>query len=480
MVAALIAQPEAQTLLVPLAEVAGYYTLRSATAADAPVEPVRDPVEPGAVLLVELSSGSLLPFLCRERHGDQLRGLMPADRSEQARVSLPAVQLVLGRWPGAWDGFPRPLREKLTKLLLAAERTQTRLPPTMLARLLTPDRAYRFEEVCMLATATSMSDRLHIGRTLLTERTRFVVSGTPPEVQVRLVADFDHTHMNRTVETDGKRLIAAIERRFSGVKELYRRAIDPSTGTMTLSFAFPEVAQVRYATALAALAEETGATVELTPTPDYGALGQLARKLVPGCERPPKLHQGERRVRATTRAHLGPVEIQALQARFQAETAWTLEIQTETPQPNQKALRTELVAPQPTRMAPPVALTYARDVLDGIALQVGSHVATGHLIVQFALPQMEAAQHQARLEAITARTGWGFLLNPNPQPEALTAAFDAALPAGLARVAPLSIRHLELLVEGRCTPPPTPEQAEALAAVFAERTGWTARVRAAG
>ena len=47
---------------------------------------------------------------------------------------------------------------------------------------------------------------------------------------MRLVADFDHTQMNRTVETDGKRLIAAIERRFSGVKELYRRAIDPSTG----------------------------------------------------------------------------------------------------------------------------------------------------------------------------------------------------------------------------------------------------------
>src|SRR5919202_2617860 len=133
-----------------------------------------------------------------------------------------------------------------------------------------------------------------------------------------------------TVRPDQTSIQASIARHLDGAPDLYHRGVDPATGTVTLKFHFPAVAQQRYADSLARIAAETGVEVTVDPQPHQGALAEAAlAALPPGLQptRPPSLYHAEQVVRiACDDDPVSPEVLRSAVAQFQEETGWRLEV----------------------------------------------------------------------------------------------------------------------------------------------------------
>jgi hypothetical protein len=108
---------------------------------------------------------------------------------------------------------------------------------------------------------------------------------------------------------------------------LYKVGIDSSAGTLMLRFHFPSVAQVRYAEQIAALEQQTGWRIEVSPVTHQGALEKEARRVLPPevqLRGAPSLFHEERQVIATYEGALDEAQLLEAQERFLAQTGWKL------------------------------------------------------------------------------------------------------------------------------------------------------------
>lgn len=283
---------------------------------------------------------------------------------------------------------------------------------------------------------------------------------------------------------------AIIDRYLGDRPDLYQRSIDLETGAVTLRYFFPDIAQVRDARALQAIAAEAGVNVSVSPHPHQGQLAAAATALVPPgvtLTRHPAI-QFERHTVAL--ACIGSADASALQRaaeHFLASTGWRLAFEGLA-----AAAGVPVTADQPasphyappadaTRMEVNAALTVVRQQLRGDAAptRIGADQGRGVLTLRFAFPDVAEAHHQEQLRALAARTGWSITVWPQPNHQALFDAAVAALPAGVQVVGVPSLqaatRTVIVAVRGAAA---DAEVAQA-AAAFQARTGFGLVVRGA-
>jgi hypothetical protein len=128
-------------------------------------------------------------------------------------------------------------------------------------------------------------------------------------------------------------ILAVIERHIGRPADLYRRSINPETGEVTLAFYFPPVARDRYATAVAKAAAEAGVPINISPQAHQGALGDMAREVLPDTLIVARIaiHADSETVRVRASGTADEADIGAAQEQFNEHTGWTLEIQLMDP-----------------------------------------------------------------------------------------------------------------------------------------------------
>src|SRR5579859_2640391 len=108
---------------------------------------------------------------------------------------------------------------------------------------------------------------------------------------------------------------------------LYKVGADVATGTLTLRFHFPAIALAQYAAQIAALEQETGWRLEISPTTHQGALEAEARRALPPdlqLRGAPSLFHEEQQVVATYEGTPDEAMLAAAQEAFLAKTGWKL------------------------------------------------------------------------------------------------------------------------------------------------------------
>ncbi len=278
---------------------------------------------------------------------------------------------------------------------------------------------------------------------------------------------------NRPPRPDTTRILALVEQHLPEVPDLYRRGVDPATGTVTLGFAFPAVARERYATQLAALASEAGVAVQLTTQPHQERLAAAARAVLPPdwpLLHNPALHHDRQVVQVHSAQPLTPEAIAAAQATFIAQTGWHLDIQV-----------VEATPPPPT-FGPTARweMNRARQAaLERFAAvgcyRVGADPARGVLILRFHFPDVAMVHQRAALDTLAAETGWPIEVSPQAHQTALETAAHQALPPGSLRGQP-SFHAATRVVAVICATLLTPAQIETAQRTFTAQTGWCLQI----
>ncbi len=124
-------------------------------------------------------------------------------------------------------------------------------------------------------------------------------------------------------------ILAIIERHIGRPEDLYRRSVNPETGEVTLAFYFPPVARDRYAAAVEKAAAEAGVPISISPQAHQGALGDMAREVLPDnlIIARVAIHVDIETVRVRASGSADEATITAAQEQFNERTGWALDIQ---------------------------------------------------------------------------------------------------------------------------------------------------------
>lgn len=128
-------------------------------------------------------------------------------------------------------------------------------------------------------------------------------------------------------------ILAVIERHIGQPEDLYRRSINPETGEVTLAFYFPPVARDRYSSAVEKAAIEAGVPITISPQAHQGALGDMARTVLPDDPIIARVavHVDLETVRVRISGSIDDEQLAAAQQQFNERTGWTLEVQVMDP-----------------------------------------------------------------------------------------------------------------------------------------------------
>ncbi len=115
---------------------------------------------------------------------------------------------------------------------------------------------------------------------------------------------------------------------FSDATDFYRVGIDTKRSVIWLHFHFPDAARKRYAQQFLALEAQTGWHVDLHPNAHQKALVEEAGRLLPDTVSivSKSLHQDNKMLRLTCTGSISRIELEQIQASFEEETGWTLDV----------------------------------------------------------------------------------------------------------------------------------------------------------
>ena len=277
-------------------------------------------------------------------------------------------------------------------------------------------------------------------------------------------------------------ILAIVDRHLSQATDLYRRSVDPETGAVTLGFYFPDVAAQRHAEALAALAEEAGISVAITPQPHQGMLADAALAALPAGLTPvraPSILPDERAVRVRCDGAATAEALAAAQERFGAQTGWRLELALTTPAPTPHAA----AAPsQPAeRLKLNLAMWAAQEMFgpETGCYKIGADQQAGALTLRFTFPDVARARYADQIAQLATSTGWQVQIHPQAHQAALGEAAQRALPPELTPAGAPSFAAATREVVVRCLGEASAAALAAAQAAFAEQTGWTLVIRSA-
>ena len=301
----------------------------------------------------------------------------------------------------------------------------------------------------------------------------------PTEVRRAQAAQAAQPGVRPGQRADQAGIQAIIDRYLGDRSDLYGRSVDPVTGAVTLRYFFPDVARERDAAAHAAIAEEAGVEVAVSPNPHQGELAAAAlAALPPGVspERAPAIRVAERIVEIRCAGSATPDEAAAARAQFSQRTGWELVLSglPDVALPPAAAPDAFLPAPGSPRTEVNWALSTARSWFgpETGLYKAGVDQAAGMLTLRFHFPDVARAAHAAHLVALADYVGWAVQIWPQPHQQALIDAARAALPPGLQALGAPALQAATREVMVKVGGSASPETIADAASAFHERTGW--------
>ncbi len=237
------------------------------------------------------------------------------------------------------------------------------------------------------------------------------------------------TLRNAPVAMEPNQALAAAREFFPPEARLRRTGYRLADQVLTLTFDFPDVAQVQYADALKELAVRTGWKLEVTPEANQAALNALVGECLPAgweVRKGPAIHRGERRVVVTVAPPDDNARVQraAIAARFAEISGYALEIAFVEGRGARsgETLPTALTpATTPVAGVKPLEINAAyaaiRQALAGATLYKTS-LKDGVIVLSFISPQV-GQRHQAMIDALAQQIGWPLAINPQPNQGAI-------------------------------------------------------------
>lgn len=298
-----------------------------------------------------------------------------------------------------------------------------------------------------------------------------------------------------TTRVDQAGIQAIIEHHLGNTPDLYQRSIDPISGDIKLRYFFPDIARVRDAASIAAIAEEAGVTVSVSPQPHQAQLAALALETLPAglrAERSPAIRLDQKLVEIRCDGSAEAEAITTAAAAFHEQTGWRLHLVSTTGQEYIPAFASDtpdpldgpaIFAPAPGEPRTEVnwAVATARTWFGTQTgcYKVSADQEAGVLTLRFYFPNVACREHAAQLGELATYIGWTIQVWPRPHQQALMQAACQSLPATLKAQGTPAIQPETQEVAVRVQGTANPEELAAAARHFAEVTGWRLAVSGA-
>ncbi|GHO96677.1 hypothetical protein KSF_067250 [Reticulibacter mediterranei] len=443
---------------------------------------------PGNILLVQRSLESAKPAFCRALEPvASIRVQFPKGISERTRYPLSAALEILGPLPKEAGISNAAIAEYLDDLMKKARRLRRRLSAHELVQQCREEASYTLGDLCIMAGVSpqNLEDRLAVAKLLdkhplLFAQQRSLLEGEgltlytlAPEWREALQEPEERGR------PDQNWILSVIEQYLGSPPDLYRRSVDPTSGNVTLSFHFPEIAREQYAETLSAAEEETGVSISIARHTHQGELTRVAQELLPEGLTPrglPSLYPDHSTIQFVCDGKATPEAIAAAQERFHAMTGWLLQIgEATTPAP-----KTFHVMQDTSHHVLPVAVPQhqavqiAQNMLSGLPgyHRVGAEIASTTLVARFYFPAAAQRRYADLFVQLAKETGWQVRLHPSVHQEALIATARRLLPTGLTCHNTPSLYHDQSTVCLHCTGDTTLEAVREAEQRFHEETGW--------
>lgn len=276
-----------------------------------------------------------------------------------------------------------------------------------------------------------------------------------------------------------ERVRALLAAAFADDPTMTRAGLHVAERRVELRFHFPQVAALRHADRLRALAAETGWRIEVRPQPDLGALQAAALRHLPAglvAEGRPGLRPDTGVVAVRVAGEAGGEAVAAARQGFRAETGYGLEL---LPAAGGEPLGAGAGTPRaegPPRAEINAAFAAIRAALEAEGAVVHRLGRRGAVIEVAMLTPVVGRRHWATIERLQAETGWPVVLSRHPQQQALAETVRAAIGRPLAREPGIHADAARVSVRLAGGGPVTPAEAELWRQRVLEATGYTLEI----
>lgn len=261
---------------------------------------------------------------------------------------------------------------------------------------------------------------------------------------------------------------------FAPLPGYQRMRVESGTRTLVARFAFPDVAQVRYAPLASQVEATTGWHVRFHPIAHQEALAELAARLLPTgltIMEAPSIYHDAHLVGLTCIGEASAEAIQAAQMQFLQETGWQLTMVG----PATNTLGEEHPIP---RLEQAEAMGKASDLFRNVPglYQVGADARRKALWLYFHFPEIARVRYAEQLATLTHETGWSVELHKNAHKKALVELAQHLLSPHLTLIGKKAVdrerKTLRLTGVGELDP----GALETLRRRFTEQTAWSLEV----
>ena len=276
--------------------------------------------------------------------------------------------------------------------------------------------------------------------------------------------------------------LAVVDELFDAEARLLRRGAERETWTLRLTFDFPDVARERNAETLTKLEELTGWAVEVNPEANLAAFPELLRQRLPAGRslvRPPSVRKEEKLVKVRVDGSLEDDDKLALEARFERETGFNLEVEASasaTPR-----AKPDKVFDSAGRME--INMTFAeidqafRDLDHRPYKKSKMQDEQGpYLMLSFVSPEV-GLRYEEVLDELEERTGWSIELSKKVDQQAVIQAARELLPErwSVKKGPGLDVANRAVIVKLAETPPA--EELESASAALDARVGFRFKLK---
>jgi Cft2 family RNA processing exonuclease len=437
----------------------------------------------GQILLIQVAPGQAQPGLCH--------GLVPSASvrvefapgiSRRRRYAYSAILDVLGPLPEHIQGDQVP--SYLAHLSHQARAIRQGLSAKELAFQCQDSRTYHLGKLCELVglSPTDPAARLAVAGLVRQNPHIFYahqsfLKGEGP-THYTIAPNWRQATERREIPTRDI-VFQIIESHIGHPSDLYRKSFNPTTGKVTLSFHFPEIARKQYQQVLQIAQQEAGVPIVISPQPHQQAMEQAAQQVLPAgltLIGNPSIYYNQQRVHLNTSGQTTRIALAEACARFQEMTGWKLSIAGASLTSDRTSAPGAIAPPPDCKVLPPEEARYCAEqtfmqLPDFKKVVVDKTTRT--LTLHFQFPDIAGAQQKHRLQALTEQTGWYVAISPETLNEDLLEQARDLLPEELQISGSLEIiaprKLVRLFYRGQSTHQRLRETMHA----FRAQTGWS-------